>query len=85
MELEIWETEKGWEEEFSEWKGKTLSWKITSLETKYWWVCRSRSLYPFTPGGYPKKTQAVALGSNLVLWLERLEAYQRQPNTLRWE
>ena len=55
-------------------KGKIFSGKTTSLELRYWWLERSRSLYPFTLGGYPRKTQALDLGSNLVRWPAGVEA-----------
>ena len=55
-------------------KGKTVSWKTSSLEMKMFLVVKSNTLYPSTPKGYPKKTHFLALGANLDLLCERVEA-----------
>ena len=48
-------------------KGKTVSWNVTSLDTKIFLVARLRTLKPLTPKGNPRKTQGIDLGSNLDL------------------
>ena len=55
-------------------KGKMVSWKIKSLDMKIVLVPKSNSLYPLTPKGYPKKTHFLALGENLDLLCERVDA-----------
>ena len=55
-------------------KGKTISWKTTSLEMKIFLVVKSNTLYPLTPKRYPKKKHFLALGANLDLLCERVEA-----------
>lgn len=68
-----------------EWKGKTCSWKWTSLETKMVLLAKSKTLYPLIPAGKPRKTHGMALGSNLVLWWLRVDTKHREPNNLRCE
>jgi hypothetical protein len=36
------------------------------------------------PKGYPRKTDLLSWDSNFFLWWERVEAKQREPNTLKW-
>ena len=65
-------------------KGKTISWKTTSLEMKIFLVVKSNTLYPLTPKGYHKKKHFVCLGANLDLLCERVDAQQRHPKTFKW-
>ena len=55
-------------------KGKIVSLKITSLDRNKVLVDKSYNLYPLVPKGYPRKMQAFALGSNLDLFLVKVEA-----------
>lgn len=55
-------------------KGKTNSLKTTSLDKKQVLVSKSYNLYPLTPCIYPREMQALALGSNLVLFLAKVDA-----------
>ena len=55
-------------------KGKTDSLKMTSLERKIFLLDKSYNLYPLVPKGYPRKMHAFALGSNLDLFLVKVEA-----------
>ena len=65
-------------------KGKTVSWNVTSLETKIFLVARLSTLKPLTPKGNPRKTHGIDLGSNLDLLWDRVEAKHRQPKTFKW-
>ena len=65
-------------------KGKNVSWKDTSLETKIFLVAKLSNLKPLTPKGNPRKSQGIDLGSNLDLLWDRVEAKHRQPKTFKW-
>ena len=54
-------------------KGKMDSLKMTSLDRNKVLVDKSYNLYPLVPKGYPRKMQAFALGSNLDLFLVKVE------------
>ena len=55
-------------------KGKTASLKITSLERNIVLLDKSYNLYPLVPKGYPRNMHAFAPGSNLDLFLVKVEA-----------
>ena len=55
-------------------KGKTYYLKMTSLERKTVLLEKSYNLYPLVPKGYPRNMHAFALGSNLDLFLVKVEA-----------
>ena len=63
----------------------TFSWNVTSLETKIAWELRSKTLKPLTLKGKPRKTHFLALGENLDLVWEMVDAKHRQPKVLRLE
>ena len=51
---------------------------MTSLETKIVWESRSKTFYPLTLKGKPRKTHFLALGENLVLVWEIVDAKHNQ-------
>ena len=65
-------------------KENTVSWKVTSLETKIFLVAKLSNLKPLTPKGNPRKTQGIDLGSNLDILWDKVEEKKRQPKTCKW-
>ena len=64
------------------WKGKIDSWKVTSLDMKTFWCWISKSLYPFTPSGYPMNIAGVTRRWNLDISKVRVDEKHRHPEVL---
>lgn len=54
-------------------KGKPIFIQTTSLESIKWFFSISYILYPLVHVGYPKQTHVLALSSNIVRWVGKVE------------